>query len=84
MNGLYFLGKNFGNQMTPNEYHLTPNEYYDEKHQKVEAWLTPSKEEQLILILKGKCPHNKGWKYDGHGHTDDAYICCLCKELKWY
>lgn len=46
--------------------------------------LTPSKEEQTILILAGKCPHNKGWEYTGHGHNDDAYECKLCKEIKWW
>ena len=46
--------------------------------------LTPSKEEQTLLILQGKCPHNQGWRYAGHGHKDDAYECILCKEIKWW
>lgn len=46
--------------------------------------LTPSKEEQTILILKGKCPHNQGWTYVGHGHNDDAYACKFCGEVKWW
>ncbi len=46
--------------------------------------LTPTAEEQSILILQGKCPHNKGWNYDGHSHNDSAYKCRLCGELKFY
>ena len=45
---------------------------------------TPSEEEQLILILKGQCPHNKGWHWIGHGHNDDTYKCALCKETRDY
>lgn len=45
---------------------------------------TPSEEEQAILILQGKCPHNQGWNYAGHGHKDDAYECRLCGEIKWW
>lgn len=46
--------------------------------------LTPSKEEQLILELSGKCPHNKGWVHDGHGHNDDAYRCVGCGKIKFW
>lgn len=45
---------------------------------------TPSEEEQLILILKGQCPHNKGWLLVGHGHNDDSYKCNLCGKVEWY
>lgn len=48
-----------------------------------EECLTPSLEEQTMLILAGKCPHNKGWRYAGHGHNDDAYTCALCGEMEW-
>ena len=58
--------------------------YYNQRHRNIEKYLTPSKEEQLILILSNKCPHNKGWKYDGHSHNDDAYKCKLCGEIEWY
>lgn len=45
---------------------------------------TPSEVEQLILILKGLCPHNQGWRHIGHGHNEDAYACMLCTETKWW
>lgn len=45
---------------------------------------TPSEEDQTYKILKGLCPHNKGWRYAGHGHNDDAYECKLCLETKWH
>ena len=45
---------------------------------------TPTKEEQTALVLAGKCPHNKGWTYVGHGHKDDCYGCCLCSMSEWY
>lgn len=47
-------------------------------------YFTPPKEEQVLLILQGKCPHNQGWQYSGHGHNDTAYQCVLCGEIKWY
>lgn len=47
-------------------------------------FFTPSEEEQLLLILKGECPHNGGWRYAGHGHNDDAYECMLCGKTKWW
>ena len=50
----------------------------------IEKFLTPSEEEQTLLILKGECPHNKGWEYTGHGHNDIAYQCRLCNALKFY
>jgi hypothetical protein len=45
---------------------------------------TPDEEEQTKLVLEGKCPHNKGWRYMGHGHNDEAYECKLCKMMKFY
>lgn len=49
-----------------------------------ENWLTPSKEEQAWLILKGECPHNRGWIYEGHGHNSSFYRCALCGKLDDY
>lgn len=45
--------------------------------------LTPSEEEQTLLILQGKCPHNQGWRYVGHGHNDDCYECMICGKSGW-
>ena len=56
----------------------------DDYANSAEKYLTPSPEEQTFLILQGKCPHNKGWTYDGHSHNDEAYRCRLCGETKWY
>lgn len=50
----------------------------------VNEWLTPSLEEQVIRILKGLCPHNEGWYYDGHGHNYSVYKCAKCGEEKEY
>ena len=52
--------------------------------ERMETLFTPTKEEQLLLILKGECPHNKGWSYAGPGHNDDAYECKLCGKTEWY
>lgn len=41
-------------------------------------YLLPTEEEQAWLILQGKCPHNDGWIYKGHGHNDETYQCRLC------
>jgi len=30
--------------------------------------------------LKKKCSHN--WKYGGHGHNDDWYVCTICGETE--
>lgn len=49
-----------------------------------EEYLTPSEEEQVWLILQGKCPHNEGWTYLGHGHNDESYQCVLCNAIKDY
>lgn len=46
-------------------------------------WLTPDLEEQTARTLKGLCPHNKGWLYEGHSHNDDAYKCTLCGEIDY-
>jgi hypothetical protein len=53
-------------------------------HSRIEKELTPSDEEQVLLILQGKCPHNQGWRYEGHGHDDAAYECIICGEIAWY
>lgn len=45
--------------------------------------LEPSLEEQTARILAGKCPHNRGWAYDGHSHNDDSYRCLLCGEIEF-
>lgn len=45
---------------------------------------TPSEQQQTMLILKGQCPHNKGWRHVGHGHNDDCYECKLCHESMWH
>ena len=45
---------------------------------------TPSEQEQIVLILKGQCPHNQGWVHIGHGHNDDVYECVLCDETRWH
>lgn len=50
----------------------------------IDKILTPDKEDQAILILAGKCPHNKGWSYAGHSHNDDLYRCNLCNHREWY
>lgn len=54
---------------------------YDDNAHKA---FTPSEEEQTLLILQGRCPHNQGWRWDGHGHNDDAYKCNICGEIEWY
>ena len=45
---------------------------------------TPSPEAQTLRILQNLCPHNKGWRFDGHGHNDDAYTCNMCREIMWH
>ncbi len=55
-----------------------------ERGQLVEEWLTPSSEEQLLLVLSGKCPHNRGWYLHGYGHNSSAYKCVLCGKIDWY
>jgi hypothetical protein len=52
--------------------------------QNYSQYLTPSKEEQIILILAGKCPHNEGWAYEGHSHNESLYKCALCGVTMWY
>jgi hypothetical protein len=66
------------------EIRLAKTDYEDKQYYDIMKWLTPSEEEQTFLILQGKCPHNKGWRYAGHGHNDDAYDCNLCGETKWH
>jgi hypothetical protein len=43
--------------------------------------LTPSEDEQILRILKGLCPHNKGWIYVGFNDCDDAFGCKICNEI---
>jgi hypothetical protein len=50
----------------------------------IEDVLTPNEEEQIQRILEGKCPHNSGWEYIGHGHNDDAYRCKACGHIKFW
>ena len=50
----------------------------------VQNHLTPTEEEQTFLILQGKCPHNKGWHYDGHGHNYETWSCSICNESRDY
>jgi hypothetical protein len=40
--------------------------------------LTPTKQEQVVLILKGECPHNKGWVHIGYTNKSTVYQCKLC------
>jgi hypothetical protein len=54
------------------------------REESIQRYLTPSKEEQTALVLAGKCPHNKGWRYDGHSHNSEAYECVLCRETKYW
>jgi hypothetical protein len=52
--------------------------------EQMEQIFTPKKEEQTLLVLQGKCPHNEGWRNAGHGHNDDAYECLLCGHTRWW
>lgn len=45
---------------------------------------TPSDEEQTLLILKGLCPHNKGWYYYGHSHNEECWRCAVCGRTEYY
>lgn len=56
----------------------------DEKLESAHKALTPKKEEQLLRLLQGKCPHNKGWTWIGHSHNDDAYRCNLCRTIDYF
>lgn len=47
-------------------------------------WLTPSKENQVLAILKGECPHNAGWTFVCSGHNDGMYRCNLCGKEDFY
>ena len=53
-------------------------------NEKMDKIFTPSEEEQILLILQGKCPHNRGWRHVGHGHNDDCYECKLCGKYRWW
>ena len=50
----------------------------------ISRYLAPSKEEQVVLILQGKCPHNQQWVYGGHSHETmhHHYRCILCSEWR--
>jgi len=51
---------------------MTPEEEY-----------IPDQEEQVALILAGKCPHNLPWKrYYSYCHNDDHYECTLCGKVE--
>ena len=47
-------------------------------------YLTPTAEKQQELISKGECPHNQGFRYEGHSHNDDCYQCLTCGKHFWY
>jgi hypothetical protein len=47
-------------------------------------YCTPTEAEQTLLILQDKCPHNKGWRYFGHGHNDEIWQCNYCNQTKSY
>lgn len=51
---------------------------------RIQKFFTPSKEEQINLILAGKCPHNQGWMFHAIGHNDKSYECKLCGDIKFY
>lgn len=63
---------------------MTAKEYRYSKYDEVIKYLTPTPEEQTFLILQGKCPHNEGWSYGGHGHNDEWYVCVKCGIHKDY
>lgn len=45
-------------------------------------FLTPTKDEQMLLVLKGECPHNKGYSYL-NGYADEiVYTCKKCGAWK--
>jgi hypothetical protein len=62
------------------EMHFRAQEY----GRRVDEFLTPSVEDQLVLVLAGECPHNRGWSYHAHGHNSSAYKCNLCGKIDWY
>lgn len=66
------------------EVRLANTDYNDDHYDRIMEYLTPTEEEQTFLILQGKCPHNKGWRYGGHGHNDEWYSCALCGITKDY
>ena len=52
--------------------------------EQLDEMFTPSENEQILLILKGECPHNKGWKFSGHCNYGNVYQCKLCDQLEFY
>jgi hypothetical protein len=50
----------------------------------VNEYLTPTEQEQIQLVLEGKCPHNQGWEFVAFCHNDSAYKCVLCSKTGYY
>tara|TARA_R110000868_G_C10319813_1_gene713024 strand:- start:39 stop:224 length:186 start_codon:yes stop_codon:yes gene_type:complete len=50
-----------------------------EKQQQICAQLRTV--DQAIASMQALCTHD--WKYEGHGHNDDAYTCLICRKEKW-
>jgi hypothetical protein len=49
---------------------------------KIRALKAETQKHQAALdALRELCPHD--WKYEGHGHNDDLYICNICGVDKW-
>ncbi len=48
------------------------------------SFLIPTKEEQTVLKLKGKCLHNEDWNYIARYGDDILYRCSLCSEGKMF
>lgn len=49
-----------------------------------QRWLTPKPEQQIKLVLEGKCPHNQGWDFHSFGHNDRIFKCSNCGEFGSY
>lgn len=57
--------------------------FLKDKHE-IDLVLADRKRRMLIKldeIQKKNCTHN--WRYDGHSHNDDAYLCTKCGEMKF-
>jgi hypothetical protein len=46
------------------------------------SFLKPTKEEQVVLVLEGKCPHNDDWVYIASYGDCTMYRCKLCGQNK--
>lgn len=44
--------------------------------------LTPSSEDQIVAILKGKCPHNGLWIFSGKMTGVSIFKCQSCHILQ--